>query len=447
MYLANSRAADQATRRAGGTPRWHRVPSNVLALGVVSLVTDISAEMVTAILPLYLVLGLGLNPLQFGLLDGLYAGSTALLRLVGGHAADRWQRLKAVAGFGYALSAICKLGLLVAGSSVAAIGAVLATDRAGKGIRTAPRDALISLSSPPESLGRSFGVHRTLDTIGAFLGPLVAVAILWASLGSYDAVFVFSFCIAGCGVLLLVLLVKDHRPRSRQSTEVGGPPSAEPTGVRGRPASSPPLSGGEAGEAREPVPLRTMVGLLSIPSFRRCCLWAAGLGLVTITDSFVYLALQRRWEIESTWFPLLALGTTGTFLLLAVPLGRLADRVGRWKVFLAGHAALVVALLLICGPATSPWIAVVALALHGCFYAATDGVLPATAGPLLPEHLRASGLALLQTGQALARMVSAVLVGLAWTLWDLRPALIATTIALLAVTLAAAAFKPWEVNR
>jgi MFS family permease len=426
MYLANSRAADQATRRVGGTPRWHRVPGNVLALGVVSLVTDISAEMVTAILPLYLVLGLGLNPLQFGLLDGLYAGSTALLRLVGGHAADRWQRLKTVAGIGYGLSAICKLGLLAAGSSVAAIGAVLAVDRAGKGIRTAPRDALISLSSEPSSLGRSFGVHRALDTFGAFLGPLVAVAVLWASLGDYGAVFVASFCIAGCGVLLLVLLVKDLRPGT---------------------GSAPSLSTGEAGEAREPVPLRTMIGLLTIPSFRRCCGWAAALGLVTITDSFVYLALQRRWEIESTWFPLLALGTTGTFLVLAVPLGRLADRVGRWKVFLAGHAALVLALLLICGPATSDWIAAVALALHGCFYAATDGVLPATAGPLLPEHLRASGLALLQTGQALARMVSAVLVGLVWTVWDLRPALVATTAGLLLVTVAAAAFKPWDVKR
>jgi hypothetical protein len=291
---------------------------------------------------------------------------------------------------------------------------VLAVDRAGKGIRTAPRDALISLSSEPSSLGRSFGVHRALDTFGAFLGPLVAVGVLWASLGDYGAVFVASFCIAGCGVLLLVLLVKDHQQRGDRPTV---------------------------------VPLRTMVGLLRVQSFRRCCGWAAALGLVTITDSFVYLALQRRWEIESTWFPLLALGTTGTFLILAVPLGRLADRVGRWKVFLAGHAALVVALLLICGPATSNWIAVLALALHGCFYAATDGVLPATAGPLLPEQLRASGLALLQTGQALARMVSAVLVGLVWTVWDLRPALIATTVALLLVTVAAAAFKPWEVKR
>lgn len=413
MYLASSRAADQASAARADKPKWHRVPPNVLALGVVSLVTDISAEMVTAILPLYLVFGLGLNPLQFGLLDGLYAGATAVLRLVGGHAADRWQRLKAVAGIGYGLSAICKLGMLAAGSSVAAIGAVLAVDRAGKGIRTAPRDALISLSSKPETLGRSFGVHRALDTFGAFLGPLVAAGILWVSLGDYGAVFVTSFCIAGCGVLLLVVLVRDH-------------PRAGPSGA---------------------VPIRAMIGLLRIKAFRRCCGWAAALGLVTITDSFVYLALLRRWDVESTLFPLLPLGTAGTFLLLAVPLGRLADRVGRWKLFLSGHLALVAALLLICGPARSAWLAIAALVLHGAFYAATDGVLPAAAGPLLPEHLRASGLALLQTGQALARMVSAVLVGLAWTLWDIRPALLVTTAALLVVTLAAAVVRPWEVSR
>lgn len=413
MYLASSRAADQASAALAGKPRWHRVPPNVLALGVVSLVTDISSEMVTAILPLYLVFGLGLNPLQFGLLDGLYAGATAVLRLVGGHAADRWQRLKAVAGIGYGLSAICKLGLLAAGSSVAAIGAVLALDRAGKGVRTAPRDALISLSSKPETMGRSFGVHRALDTIGAFLGPLVAAGVLWVSLGDYGAVFVTSFCIAGCAVLLLVLLVRDH-PRTGPSTA---------------------------------VPLKTMVGLLGIRSFRRCCGWAAVLGLVTITDSFVYLALLRRWDVESTLFPLLPLGTAGTFLLLAVPLGRLADRLGRWKLFLGGHLALVVALLLICGPAGSWWLALAALVLHGVFYAATDGVLPAAAGPMLPEHLRASGLALLQTGQALARMFSAVLVGLLWTLWDIRPALLLTTAALLVVTLAAAIVRPWEVSR
>ncbi|MFI5695567.1 MFS transporter [Kribbella sp. NPDC051586] len=385
-----------------------RVPGNVVALGIVSLVTDVSAEMVTAILPLYLVFGLGLNPLQFGLLDGLYAGATAVLRLVGGHVADRWRRLKAVAGIGYALSAISKLGFLASGSTVPAIGAVLAIDRAGKGIRTAPRDALISLSSAPETMGRSFGVHRTLDTVGAFLGPLVATAVLWASLGDYNSIFITSFSLATCAVILLTTFVRDQTP-----------PSPAPTQL--------------------PV-----FGLLRDRGFRRCCLWAAGLGLFTITDSFVYLAVQRRWDIGTNVFPLLPLGTAGTFLLLAIPLGRLGDRIGRWKVFLGGHLALIVALLTICGPAGTWWLV---LALHGTFYAATDGVLPAAVGPLLPEHLRASGLAVLQTGQALARMAAAVTVGLLWTLWDLRPALVAITLALLAVTIAAAVFKPLEVRR
>ncbi|MET7279780.1 MFS transporter [Kribbella sp. NPDC005582] len=414
MYLAGTRAADHAAARA--TPNrtvLGRVPGTVIALGVVSLVTDISSEMVTAILPLYLVFGLGLNPLQFGLLDGLYAGATAVLRLVGGHVADRWQRLKAVAGIGYGVSAVAKLGFLAAGSSVPAIGVVLAVDRAGKGVRTAPRDALISLSSPPETLGRSFGVHRAMDTVGAFLGPLAATAVLWAALGNYNAVFVTSFSLATCAVLLLVVLVPN---RTRLTAE---------------PAKTKPS-------------FRTMLGLLREASFRRCCVWAAALGLFTVTDSFVYLALQRRWDIDGRLFPLLPLGTAGVFLLLAIPLGRLGDKIGRWKIFIAGHLALVAAVLLVCGPIGNWWLA---LALHGAFYAATDGVLPAAAGPMLPAELRASGLAVLQTGQALARMVSAVTVGLLWTLWDVRPALLLFAAALLLVTVAAAVIRPLEAGR
>ncbi|MEV6269279.1 MFS transporter [Kribbella sp. NPDC051936] len=406
MYLASVGPLRTPLRRLPGT-----VPGNVLALGIVSLVTDVSAEMVTAILPLYLVFGLGLNPLQFGLLDGLYAGATAVLRLAGGHVADRWRRLKAVAGVGYALSAVAKLGFLAAGSSVPGIGAVLAIDRAGKGIRTAPRDALISLSSDPATMGRSFGVHRALDTVGAFLGPLVATLVLWASLNDYNSVFVTSFALAATAVILLTTFVRDHSPHT--------PPA-------------------------RPVGRMQALALLRDAAFRRSCIWAAALGLLTITDSFVYLAVQRRWDIDAGLFPMLPLGTAGTFLLLAIPLGRLGDRIGRWKVFLGGHLALVLALLVVSGPFGSWWLV---LALHGAFYAATDGVLPAAVGPLLPEHLRASGLAVLQTGQALARMAAAVTVGLLWTLWDLRPAMLTFTAGLLAVTLAAAVFKPLEVRR
>ncbi|GAB3385023.1 MFS transporter [Amycolatopsis echigonensis] len=407
MYIAASRSSDVAagTERKAGL---RRVSANVVALGAVSLVTDISSEMVTAVLPLYLVLGLGLNPLQFGLLDGLYAGATAVVRVLGGHLADRWRRLKAVAGFGYGLSAVCKLGLVAAGSSVAAIGVVLAADRTGKGLRTAPRDALISLSSEPATLGRSFGVHRAMDTVGAFLGPLVAMAVLALSLGSYPSVFFTSFCIAAIAVLLLVLFVRD------------------------RPAAV----------DRAAVSVRAALGLLRERGFRRVAVWAALLGFVTLGDSFVYLVLQRRWDVAATFFPLLPLGTAAVYLVLAVPLGKLADRIGRWPVFLGGHVALVAALIALCGPVSGFWLAALALGLHGVFYAATDGVLMAAAGPLVPADLRATGLAVVQTGQAAARMLSSVLFGLAWTLWDLQPAVLVAAGALAVVALGAAFARP-----
>ncbi|MFI7107250.1 MFS transporter [Nonomuraea sp. NPDC050227] len=384
-----------------GTRLTRAVPANVVALGLVSLVTDVSSEMVTAVLPLYLVGTLGLSLVQFGLLDGLYFGVTALVRLAGGHAADRWSRRKLVAGLGYGLSAVCKLGLLAAGGSAAALGLVLAADRTGKGLRTAPRDALITLSAPPDRLGGAFGVHRAMDTVGAFLGPLAAFAVLTATAGAYDAVFVTSFCVAALAVLLLVLYVRDRRG---------------------------PLT----------VRVRLRAAVTREPGFRRACLVAVALGLVTVSDSFVYLVLQRRLAIAPELFPLLPLGTAGAYLLLAVPLGRLADRFGRAAVFVTGHVALLAVYLVLMGPA---WL-LPALLLHGLFYAATDGVLMALTGPMLPESARTGGLALLQTGQATARMVSSILFGLLWAGTGEGPAL-----AVMAAGLVTASAIAWRALR
>ena len=148
-------------------------------LGLTSLLTDISSEMVTSILPLYLVLTLGLTPLQFGFIDGLSQAVAAFARLGSGLLADRWRNHRAVAAAGYGLSALSRLLLLAAGGAWGLLSSAIVLDRIGKGIRTSPRDALISLSSAPERLGLAFGVHRALDTIGALLGPLLAFAILW----------------------------------------------------------------------------------------------------------------------------------------------------------------------------------------------------------------------------------------------------------------------------
>jgi MFS family permease len=404
LYLTDRSApaqagTDQGRRRGPG----RKVAPVVLVLGTVSLITDISSEMVTAVLPLYLVTTLGFSPLGFGTLDGVYNGVSALVQLTGGHLADRIRNHKLLAGLGYGLSALCKPLLLLAGS-IGALGTVLALDRTGKGLRTAPRDAMISLSTPVERQGRAFGVHRAMDTTGAMLGPLAAFFILRAAADGYDAVFGVSACVAVLGVVVLLLFV----PGKRRDTQDGA--GAEPR---------PPVRVGEA------------LALLRLPRLRALAGCAALLGLTTVSDAFVYLLLQRRAGVGEEWFTLLPLGTAVVFLLLAVPLGALADRIGRRTVFLAGHVGLLTAYALLLWAPDTPLLVPAVLALHGSFYAATDGVLPAALAGVVPEHLRASGLAIVGTSQALARFCCSLAFGAAWTVWGDGTALAGSAIGLL----------------
>ncbi|MFE2549961.1 MFS transporter [Streptomyces sp. NPDC059355] len=414
MYVADSRGTPapavtpepQAVAPGIRPGRRAALAPTVLALGTVSLITDVSSEMVTAVLPLYLVAGLGLSPLGFGLLDGIYNGISALVRLTGGHLGDRLGRHKALAGLGYGLSALCKPLLLLA-HTLPAIGAVLALDRTGKGLRTAPRDALISLAAAPEDRGRAFGVHRAMDTAGALIGPLLAFLILRGAADGYDAVFTVSACVAALGVLVLVLFVPGRRT--------------------------------EPSPGAEPVSLRAAFGLLGRRDLRRISLCALLLGLCTVSDAFLFLLLQRATGIADRWFALLPLGTAAAFFLLALPLGRLADRIGRWRVFLGGHLALLLAYGLLLTGGHQPTLPYAVLLLHGGFYAATDGVLMAAAAGAVPEEHRGGGLALVQTGQALARFAASLGFGAAWTVWGPRPAL-AVAAVLLAVAAAACAW-------
>ncbi|NNN28787.1 MFS transporter [Streptomyces sp. S3(2020)] len=394
----------------------------MLVLGTVSLITDISSEMVTAVLPLYLVTTLGFSPLGFGALDGVYNGVSALVQLTGGHLADRVRNHKLIAGLGYGLSALCK-PLLLLTSSIGALGTVLALDRTGKGLRTAPRDAMISLSTPSERQGRAFGIHRAMDTTGAMLGPLAAFLILNAAADGYDAVFGVSACVAVLGVVVLVLFVPGRGQDSRPAG-AGGPRDTAPDGAD-VPQDAP------LDTTRPPVRFREALDLLRLPRLRALAGCAALLGLTTVSDAFVYLLLQRRAGLAEEWFPLLPLGTAVVFLLLAVPLGALADRVGRHTVFLAGHLALLTAYALLLWAPATPALPFLVLALHGVFYAATDGVLPAALAATVPEHLRASGLAIVGTSQALARFCCSLGFGAAWTIWGYGPALAGSAVGLL----------------
>ncbi|MFI7607405.1 MFS transporter [Micromonospora sp. NPDC049366] len=388
MYISVRDRPAGGRREPTGT-RAPRVAGTVLLLGVVSLLTDVSSEMVSSVLPLYLTAVVGLSPIAYGFVDGIYQGVSALVRIAGGYAGDRGGRPKLIAVAGYGISALSRIALLPA-AGYAAITAVITADRLGKGLRTAPRDALIAEASPPAMLGRAFGVHRALDTLGAAIGPLLAFALLAGLPGGYDSIFVVSFAFATVGVAVLVLFVPNLRTA--------------------------------AGTAR--VGLRRALREVAGRRLRRPLLAAGLLGLLTVGDGFLYLTLQDRDDFAARWFPLLYVGTNLAYLTLAVPLGRLADRVGRARVLVAGHLVLPVCYLLAALPQGGLALTVVVLLLLGVFYAASDGVLPALVSRLVPAETRGSGIAAAQTVVALARFASSVLFGLLWTLSGPRPALL-----------------------
>jgi MFS family permease len=370
------------------------VARTVILLGIVSLLTDVSSEMVSAVLPLYLTAQLGLGLLAYGLIDGLYQGLSSVVRIAGGYAGDRYQA-KWVATVGYGVSALSRLAMLPV-TGVAGVIGVVTADRLGKGLRTAPRDALIVEVSDPKELGRAFGIHRTLDTIGAAIGPVVAFALLLGVPNGYSSVWVVSFAVAAIGFAVLVLFVPNNR------TTVAG----------------------------TRLTARALLGEIAAARLRRPLLAAAVLGVLTIGDGFLYLSLQYRDDFAAKWFPLLYVGTNVAYLALALPIGRLADRIGRAKVLVLGHLALLGVYLLASLPAGGLTMTLACLLFLGIFYAATDGVLPALISRLVPAQARGTGIAAAQTVVALTRFVSSMAFSTLWLAIGSRNALLVAAVLL-----------------
>jgi MFS family permease len=394
MYqVADSNVLIQGGRalvRRGARVRVSRI---VIFLGLTSMFTDISSEMVNAVLPLYLIYSLGLSPLQFGVIDGIQGGAASLVRVAAGFAADRFGRYKELAVFGYGLSAACRIGLLVVGRSWSLLGAIVFIDRTGKGVRTAPRDAMISLSSPPDQLGTAFGVHRALDTAGAVVGPLLAFGLLVVLPQGFHSIFLLSFCFALIGLAILILFVQN--PRQELPREVG-----------------------------QPLSTRAIARLLAVPRFAAVIAAAGALALVTMSDGFVYLGLQRNLGFGLRDIPLLYGATSAVYVALSVPIGYLADRVGFRRVFVLGYLLLLVVYAALVVPGLGGGASVVVIVAFGAYYAATDGILAALASSLLPADVRATGLSLVMTATSLANLLASVAFGAIWVLVGVHAAVV-----------------------
>ena len=385
----------------------------VVALGLTSFFTDISSEMVAAVIPLFLTTQVGFGPSAFGLFQGAWELSNALLRLVGGVVADRTRRLKETAAAGYGLSMVTRIGLVF--SAIASFTPVpfLLVDRLGKGLRTSPRDAMISIATPEKSWGTAFGFHRTLDAAGALLGPLLAFGLLAALPGDFNAIFVLSVGFALVGLAVIVAFVRNPKA------------ATAPTETE-----------------REPV-LRNITSHWANRGYRRILLVGASFGLFSIGDGFIYLIIFEASKTDTEigvsgfgfqWFPLLFAGTAVVFLATATPLGRLADRVGRARVWVGGQLMLAAVYGALLFSPTSVAAVAAVLALLGLYYGATDGVLPALAAGVIPTPTRSSGLGLLSTVIALSRLVAALGFGLIWERVGVDSALIVVLVGVLAVT-------------
>ncbi len=389
---------------------------NVLLLGLTSLLTDISSEMVASILPMYLMYAVGLTPQQFGFVDGLSHGLASIARLSSGWVSDRWQRMREVAAVGYAVSAASRLGLYFSAGAWGLVSSAVVMDRLGKGIRTAPRDALIAGSSSLQRRGTAFGIHRAMDTAGAMLGPLLAFAILAAMPQAYDVVFVVSFFVAIIGLAVLLCFVRNVASSATDGSRV--------------------------------LRWHDLKRLLGNRRLNSIALVGAGLGLLTVSDAFFLLYMQSKLAMSTAAFPLLYLASAFTYLVLAIPAGKLADRYGRSLLFLCGHVLLVaaVAFLLLGGSGLAS--ALIPLFLLGAYYACTDGVLMAIASSVLPAHLRTTGMSIVATAHGLARLASSVLLGMAWGHWGPIPSLALFSVGLTVMLLVVArTVLGWGLNR
>ncbi|MDI3279970.1 MAG: MFS transporter, partial [Bacillota bacterium] len=361
---------------------------NVFLLGLTSLLTDISTEMVYPLLPLFLTATLGASPAVVGLIEGIAESLASLLKVFSGYLSDLWRRRKPMAIAGYASSTAGKL-LLYLATSWWWVLAGRAIDRFGKGIRTAPRDALIADSSPAAKRGRYFGLHRMLDTLGAAGGVLAAYFLLSAQPGSYRRIFLLSLLPAFLGVLIL-FFVREKAPTKE-------PSQAE--------AAEQKAAGPQAG----PSVLRLRWSELN-PRLRAFLLFTFLFTLGNSSNQFLLLR-ARHLGFAPAAVLLAYLLYNLVYALVSYPAGRLSDRVGRKHLLVAGYATYGLVYL---GFALSSqsWQVWALFALYGLYIGLTEGVEKALVADVAPAELRATLIGLHATLVGLGLFPASLLAGL-----------------------------------
>jgi MFS family permease len=361
---------------APGSPR-PRVPSAVWALGFVSLLMDASSELVHSLLPLFLVGVLGASATMLGLIEGVAEATAMIVKVFSGTLSDIVRRRKPLVVLGYGLAAVAKPLFALAGT-VGLVFTARFLDRIGKGIRGAPRDALIQDVTPPEVRGAAFGLRQSLDTVGAVAGPLLAVALLFLLGGDLRAALWFAVLPAVASVLVLLFAVHE--------------PVVERAAARARFQLS--------GLRRLPAAFWVVVAI------------GAALTLARFSEAFLILRAQDV-GMALTVVPVVMVAMSVVYSLSAYPVGVLSDRVGRGGLLGLGFVVLIIADVVL-ALAAGPWAVLLGAGLWGLHMGLTQGLLSAMVADTAPRELSGSAFGLFNLASGVALLLASAIAGILW---------------------------------
>ncbi|WP_186396546.1 MFS transporter [Stappia sp. TSB10GB4] len=364
---------------ANSGPVWRRIPSGIWALGFVSLLMDVSSEMIHALLPVYLVVGLGATALTVGIIEGIAEATASITKIFSGALSDRIGRRKELAALGYGLAAVTK-PIFPLAPTVGWLVTARFVDRIGKGIRGAPRDALVADISPPELRGASFGLRQSLDTVGAFLGPLLAIGLMWLFADDFVSVFWVAVIPAFLAFGLIVFAVREPR---RQE------------GLR---------------QVRNPLSRRELALLGT--TYWWVVAVAAVFTLARFSEAFLIL------RAEGTGLPLMLVPAVlvvmnVAYALSAYPAGALSDRMDRVTILVIGLGLLIAADLVL---ALAPGLLGIAcgVVLWGLHMGFTQGLLATLIADAAPAELRGTAFGMFNLITGIALLAASVIAGALW---------------------------------
>jgi len=354
------------------------IPRGIWVLGFVSMLMDISSEMVHSLLPMFLVGSLGVSVLVVGIIEGLAEATALIVKVFSGALSDYLGKRKGLAVLGYALGALSKpLFALSTGAGLVITARLI--DRVGKGIRGAPRDALVADIAPPEIRGAAFGLRQSLDTVGAFTGPLLAVGLmlLWAN--DFRAVFWVAVIPGLLSVLLLMVGV------------------TEPPGHSDAPKTNP-------------------IQRANLRRLPRAYWWVVGTGavftLARFSEAFLVLRAQQL-GVAMAWVPLVMVAMNLVYAASAYPFGWLSDRISHTRLLAGGLLVLILADVVLA--TSTDWMSLlVGVALWGVHMGMTQGLLATLVANTAPAELRGTAFGLFNLVSGVAMLLASVIAGWLW---------------------------------